>query len=73
MEHCVLTQPRWHLILTICFPTIAEKLVSKLPTPSKQFDTDSTVFKEYYSEIAPPKFKLETVSEDFVLKELKKS
>ena len=53
------------------FTTIAEKLASKLPTPSKQFDTDPTVFKEYYLEIAPPKFKLETVSEDFVLKELK--
>ena len=52
------------------YTNVAETLVSKLPPSPKIFDTDSTAFKDFYREMSTKNFKLQNVSEDFILKEL---
>ena len=55
------------------FTTVASKLVDKLPSPSKLFDTDSYAFLNFYKvkNSSNNKFVLKHVSESFVLHELK--
>ena len=56
------------------FLTVADNLVKKIPNVLKIFDVESQIFKDYYKDkgITPKSFKLSQISEDFVLKELKK-
>ena len=56
------------------FLTVAENLVRKIPNVTKIFDVNSHNFKDYYKDkgAIPKSFKISKISEDFVLKELRK-
>ena len=54
------------------FTTVASVLVSKLPLPMNVYSIDNDSFKNYYASknIVPDSFKIKSVSEDFIYKEL---
>ena len=56
------------------FLTVAENLVRKIPNVTKIFDVNSQNFKDYYKDkgAIPKSFNISKISEDFVLKELRK-
>ena len=56
------------------YTTVASTLVSKLPTASNQFGTDSEKFKSYYEakNVSANALKISPVTSEFVYKELTK-
>ena len=63
---------RLQIILTLFFTTVASVLVQKLPSCSQLFSTSSEILKNFY-EIRNSNskvFRLHTLSEEFVLKEM---
>ncbi len=56
------------------FTTVAATLASKLPPPTNKYTANTPTFQNFYKDngIHPNKLKLQTISPEFTLRELKK-